>query len=154
MPVADQRSNADAVSLASHASFASEVSIDPVVRRKAEKILDYNANRLEVINEERQTPRDYADNPRLTAGKLKAFEDKEQEDANDQLPKSFTEPTAKEAAANNMGSTHRERATKMSKFSRFEEKSLDQDDSYGNYKPKFQTKNYKVTGRTREVMKL
>ena len=43
----------------------------------------------------------------------------------------------------------------MSRFSKFEEKSLlDQDDSYGNYKPKFQTKNYKVTGRTREVMKL
>lgn len=72
LPAADQRSNApDAASVVSHMSLASEVSIDPVVRRRAEKILA--ANRLEVINEERQTPLDLADNKRLTAGKLKAL---------------------------------------------------------------------------------
>lgn len=49
----------------------------------------------------------------------------------------------------------KERVTKASKFSKFDEKSfLDQDDAYGNYRPKFQTKNKKVTGRTKEVMKL
>lgn len=52
----EQRSNADAMSVASNMSFASDVSIDPVVRQRAEKILEYNASRLEVINEERQTP--------------------------------------------------------------------------------------------------
>lgn len=40
-------------------------------------------------------------------------------------------------------------------LSKFEEKSfIDQDDSYGNYKPSFQVKNHKVTGRTEEIMKL
>lgn len=49
----------------------------------------------------------------------------------------------------------KERITRATKFSKFDEKSvLDQDDSYGNYRPKFQTKNKKVTGRTKEVMKL
>ena len=39
--------------------------------------------------------------------------------------------------------------------SRFAEDSIiDQDDSYGNYRPKFQVKNTKVTGRTSEILKL
>lgn len=40
-------------------------------------------------------------------------------------------------------------------FSKFEEKSfIDQDDSYGNYRPSFEVKNHKVTGRTEDIMKL
>jgi len=39
--------------------------------------------------------------------------------------------------------------------SRFEESSvLDQDDSYGNYRPKFEVKNHKVTGRSYDIMQL
>lgn len=141
------------MSVASNMSFASDVSIDPVVRQRAEKILEYNASRLEVINEERQTPAERKDTKRLTAGKLKVFEDKDGEEAFEDLPRSYTVATAKEIQKS--PSLNRERITKMSRFSKFEEKSLlDQDDSYGNYKPIFQTKNYKVTGRTREVMKL
>lgn len=56
------------MSVASHMTYASDLSIDPVVRQRAEKILEYNANRLEVINEER--PTEGADTKRLTAGKL------------------------------------------------------------------------------------
>lgn len=38
---------------------------------------------------------------------------------------------------------------------RFEESStIDQDDSYGNYRPAFLIKKHKVTGRTEEIMKL
>lgn len=74
----------------------------------------------------------------------------EKEDDLDDVPRSFRAPNAQTHSP-----SMKERATKMSRFSKFDEKSLlDQDDSYGNYKPKFQTKNYKVTGRTREVMKL
>lgn len=53
MPAGEQRSLApDAVSVAgSHATMMSDMSIDPVVRRRAEKIL--GSSRLEVINEER-----------------------------------------------------------------------------------------------------
>lgn len=149
----EQRSNADAMSVVSNMSFASDVSIDPVVRQRAEKIMEYNASRLEVINEERQTPAETKDTKRLTAGKLKVLADKDGEEGVEDLPKSYTVATVKEAQKS--PSLNRERLTKMSRFSKFEEKSLlDQDDSYGNYKPKFQTKNYKVTGRTGEVMKL
>jgi hypothetical protein len=39
--------------------------------------------------------------------------------------------------------------------SRFQEDSIvDQDDSYGNYRPGFLVKKTKVTGRTREILKL
>ena len=39
--------------------------------------------------------------------------------------------------------------------SKFEESSMiDQDDSYGNYRPAFLIKKHKVTGRTEEIMKL
>jgi hypothetical protein len=31
---------------------------------------------------------------------------------------------------------------------------VDQDDSYGNYRPGFRVKNNKVTGRTSEILKL
>lgn len=39
--------------------------------------------------------------------------------------------------------------------SRFaEDDMIDQDDSYGNYRPTFLVKNHKVIGRTEEIMKL
>jgi len=39
--------------------------------------------------------------------------------------------------------------------SRFvEDDMVDQDDSYGNYRPAFLIKKHKVTGRTEEIMKL
>lgn len=39
--------------------------------------------------------------------------------------------------------------------SKFEDNSMiDQDDSYGNYRPAFLIKKHKVTGRTDEIMKL
>ena len=42
-----------------------------------------------------------------------------------------------------------------SKLSVFEEKSrIDQDDSYGNYKPKYLTKKFKVTGKAGDIMQL
>ena len=40
-------------------------------------------------------------------------------------------------------------------ISQFEEQSnIDQDDSYGNYRPQFLIKKHKVAGRTDEIMKL
>ena len=39
--------------------------------------------------------------------------------------------------------------------SKFEENSVfDQDDAYGNYKPPFEVTKKKVTGRSKEIMKL
>ena len=109
---------------------------------------------MEVINEERQTPADGAERRRLTADNIKALGEKGR-DADLDATKSFLDSNGRNVDALNNISINRERATKTSKFSKFEERScLDQDDSYGNYKPKFQTKSYKVTGRTREVMKL
>jgi|TARA_B110000285_G_C15123693_1_gene618829 hypothetical protein len=41
------------------------------------------------------------------------------------------------------------------KSHRFEDSSnIDQDDSYGNYRPAFLIKKHKVAGRTEEIMKL
>lgn len=90
---------------------------------------------------------------RLTANKLKELDIPDRKAIIAEIEeRSATAPEIKEKAHDIMS---RERVTKASKFSKFEEKSLlDQDDAYGNYKPKFQTKNYKVTGGTREVIKL
>ena len=92
------------------------------------------------------------DSQRLTEGKLKILQGiKDAEgDAVKTLDRSKTELKALDAFDKSL----KERITKASRFSKFDERSLDQDDAYGNYRPKFQTKNKKVTGRTKEVMKL
>ena len=90
---------------------------------------------------------------RLTAGKLKDFESSRGDGVGEQ---DFMFGGRSKTEMNGSHNSLRDKMTaRAQKLSKFDEKSmLDQDDSYGNYRPKFQTKNYKVTGGTSEVMKM
>ena len=61
----------------------------------------------------------------------------------------------KSVAISKVRSTKAMSEKKFDVGSRFvEDDMVDQDDSYGNYRPAFLIKKHKVTGRTEEIMKL
>ena len=114
------------------------ISIDPVVRSKAEKILEnqrdkVNLSQLDVINEEEN---------KLTSQALKNLE-------------STVDLGGMECNVKSIVSK-----IKSARNDPFENKSftedsrMDQDDAYGNHRPAFLVKKSKVTGRTTDIMKL
>ena len=142
----------DSASMVSNMTYATDVSIDPMVRHKAEKILDRTGQtnhqrKLDVISEEvmQSTLKDGADamngeqSVRLTAGKLKDFESSRGDGVGEQ---DFMFGGRSKTEMNGHHNSLRDKLTaRAQKLSKFDEKSmLDQDDSYGNYRPKFQTK--------------
>ena len=120
-----------------------DVSIDPAIRAKAEQILrtEVDAERLDTINED-----DEVGGPttlKLTKDVLSTLEGG-RNDTKSLVPSQLR---SKRASID---------APKPNELqSRFEDSSMiDQDDSYGNYRPAFLIKKHKVSGRTEEIMKL
>ena len=133
----------------------SDISIDPVIRMKAERILESHprdkSNTLDVIKEESGAPVS-----KLTVDKLKTLDS-----ATKLLNEADKLSNNSRVSRQSKGGIFTEnKARKPDIFeskpqSKFEESSMiDQDDSYGNYRPAFLIKKHKVTGRTEEIMKL
>jgi len=119
-----------------------DVSIDPAIRAKAEQILrDEVGERLDTINEDEEV----GQTKKLTKDVLSTLDGGKASETRSVVPSQLR---SKRASID--GGPRKKEA-----LSKFEDSSnIDQDDSYGNYRPAFLIKKHKVSGRTEEIMKL
>ena len=128
-------------------SVYSDISIDPIIRQKAEKIIINASNGLAVIAEE-------GPGGKLTMEKLQTLGDPMSKYENQTA---IAKSTISRSLSTKKVDMNKQKTSDIfkTKSHRFEDSSnIDQDDSYGNYRPAFLIKKHKVAGRTEEIMKL